>query len=327
MYDDVTIKSASLNLQDAFNIIYTATVDKTMTGVGMLFEVTDANGTVTRQQITGQQGADLNELTFTYENIYPQSMTDNICTTLWAVNYEGKLTMDKVSNYSVKEYCSNVLTGIADGTVEDNDGTLATLLCDTLAYGAAVQQYIDYNTDNLATDGVDMSAATTIYAPPSHFPKLVGEQGDCPAEFFSGSAVLEDIFKLRITFKAEDITGLKLNFAPNTGDKIITFDSDSFNMKTIEDKDHVLHEVYVVEIPIRPYERDRAYVITFEGYEDYMMIYSLGTYLASKRSEAMAKLEVASDPAEINRLNIEKNLYEATIAYGASARNYAASQH
>ena len=58
-----------------------------------------------------------------------------------------------------------------------------------------------------------------------------------------------------------------------------------------------------------------------------MMIYSLGTYLASKRSEVMAKLEVASDPAEINRLNIEKNLYEATIAYGASARNYAASQH
>lgn len=327
MYDEVKIKSASLNLHEAFNIIYATTVDKTMTGVGMLFEVTDANGTVTRKQIAGQQGADLNELLFTYKNIYPQNMTDNICTTLWAVTRDGKLTMDKVSNYSVKEYCSNMLDGIANKTVLDRDGTLATLLCDTLAYGAAVQQYINYNTDNLATDGVDMSAATTLYAPPPQFPKFVGEQGDCPAEFFSGSAKLENICKLRITFKAEDITGLKLNFAPNTGEKIITFDSGSFNMETIKDEKDVLHEVYVVEIPIRPYERDRAYVITFEGYEDYMMIYSLGTYLASMRSDAMAKLEAATDPAEIEKWTVRKNLYEATIAYGASARNYAASQH
>lgn len=324
MYDDVKIKSASLNLQDAFNIIYAATVDKTMTGAGMLFEVTDANGTVTRKQVAGQQGADLNEITFTYENIYPQNMTDNICTTLWAVTCDGKLTMDKVSNYSVKEYCSNMLTGIADGTVEDNDGTLATLLCDTLIFGAAVQKYINYSTDNLATDGVDLSKATTCYASPSNFPKIVGEKNDCPAEFFSASATLENICKLHITFKAEDITGLKLNMAPNTGDDVIVI--DTFETKTVEDDMGVPHEVYVVELPVRPYERDTAYVITFEGYEDYMLIYSLGTYLAAQRNAVNAALEAETDSEKIIELATYKDLIEAIVSYGASAKNFAASQ-
>lgn len=323
-FPEVKIKNAKLNLQNAFNIIYTAEIHETMKGAGFLFEVTDAYGTLISKQVVGQKGEGLNEMTFTYENIYPQNMTDNIATTLWAVNYEGKLTVDKVTSYSVKEYCSNLLAGIADGTVEDNDGTLATLLCDTLLFGAALQEYTGYNTDDLATDGVDLSAATDNYIPPSFFPKLKGEQGTCPATFYSAFAAIENIYKLRIAFRAEDVTGLKLNFAPNTGDEIIVI--DEFEVATVDDGNGGTCDVYVAELPIRPYELELGYVITFEGYEDYMLIYSLGTYLASQHADTVEKLAAETDSDVIDELTCYKNLLESIVIYGTSAKNYAANQ-
>ena len=319
-FDYVNIDSAKLNLQDAFNIIYTASVHKSTVGAFMVFEITDANGNVTTKQVKGQAGEKDDTLTFTYENIYPQSMTDNISTTLWAVNHEGKLVSDKVSEYSIKQYCVNLLNGIADGTVKDEDGTLATLLSNALVFGAALQNHIGYNTENLATDGVDLSAAS-FYTPPTHFSGIQGDKGDCPATFDTAWATIENIYYLYVAFEAEDVSGLKMNVVSSTGTQTLTI--DTFDTVTLMDNDNIPYEAYVVEIPVRVYEMNTAYTITFEGYEDYKLTYSLGTYLSAERARIANEIKAATDAEQITELTNYKTLLESMIVYGTSAYKYA----
>lgn len=319
-FDYVNIDSAKLNLQDAFNIIYTASVHKSAAGAFMVFEITDADGNVTTKQVKGQAGEKANTLTFTYEDIYPQSMTDNISTTLWAVNHEGKLVSDKVSNYSIKQYCVNLLNGIADGTVKDQDKTLATLLSNALVFGAALQNHVGYNTDNLATDGVDLSAAS-FYTPPSHFSGIQGEKGDCPATFYTAAATIENIYYLTFAFEAEDVTGLKMNVTSSTATQALTI--DTFDTATVTDSDGNPREVYVVEIPVRVYEMNTAYTITFEGYENYKLTYSLGTYLSAQRAATANAIKAETDAEQITALTNYKTLLESMIVYGTSAYKYA----
>lgn len=217
-----------------------------------------------------------------------------------------------------------MLNGIAKGTVKDEDGTFATLLCDALVFGAALQKYTGYNTDHLVTDGIDLSATTPGYSGTPSYAGLRGEQGKCPATFISASAIIQNIYKLRITFEADDVTNLKMKLTPNIGNSEIII--DTFETMTVEDGEGNPHDVYYVEIPVRAYDLDLAYIVTFEGYKDYRLVYSLSTYLASQRADTISDLEMTTDPEKITKLSNYKDLLESIVFYGTSAKNYARSQ-
>ena len=57
-----------------------------------------------------------------------------------------------------------------------------------------------------------------------------------------------------------------------------------------------------------------------------MLIYSLGTYLASQHADTVEKLAVETDSDVIDELTCYKNLLESIVIYGTSAKNYAANQ-
>jgi hypothetical protein len=90
------------------------------------------------------------EYLFTFTNIPPQCMSDNISATVYLVDANGEIvsTLAKKSDYSIKVYAQSVLTNYA------HDENLVQLVSDMLHYGATAQVYRDNNLGNLANVSV-----------------------------------------------------------------------------------------------------------------------------------------------------------------------------
>lgn len=84
---------------------------------------------------------------FAFADILPNQMNDEITATMYAT-LDGTVYMSEAKAYSVATYCYNMLDKYSD------DEKLRTLLVDILNYGAATQEYTDYNTANLANAGL-----------------------------------------------------------------------------------------------------------------------------------------------------------------------------
>ncbi len=86
-------------------------------------------------------------LSFAYKNIAPHRTGDTVTATLYAY-HDGKLYSSESKDYSIADYCYNML-----GRYGENPdyAALNTLLVDLLPYGAESQKYTKYHTDNLCT--------------------------------------------------------------------------------------------------------------------------------------------------------------------------------
>ncbi len=99
------------------------------------------------------EGNENNRYYFEFKGIAPQGMVDKMTITLKA-NYNEKEVVAETVEYSVKEYCMNLL----DKNISDE---LNTLLVDLLNYGTAAQIYGRYNVENLAN--ADLSEEQVSY--------------------------------------------------------------------------------------------------------------------------------------------------------------------
>ena len=88
-------------------------------------------------------------LVFTYTNIAPHFMGDNISAELY-VNGDTS-PCDTLENFSVKEYAARVWAAHSDNE------SLLDLVTDMLRYGAAAQLYNGYKTNDLVTNGFDLA--------------------------------------------------------------------------------------------------------------------------------------------------------------------------
>ena len=95
---------------------------------------------------------------FDFINIAPQHMGDNIKAELLV---DGVVVAEK-DNYSILTYCNNMLAN-------NPSSELATLIADTLEYGAAAQCYVGYKTDSLVNEGI---VGKTEFVPVSTTDKL-----------------------------------------------------------------------------------------------------------------------------------------------------------
>ena len=89
---------------------------------------------------------------FAFEGIAPQCMGDSI--DAYLIKKGGEVVSSR-TGYSVKAY----LTDLVNDENNKDNSALLTLAADILAYGAAAQKYVDYNSDNLVNAGFPVAGS------------------------------------------------------------------------------------------------------------------------------------------------------------------------
>ena len=148
---ELKIDTASLTLYEDIVVNFTASVPEGLTDPYMVIEMNGQSYT-----LQASREDDQGRLVFEFLNLTPDMMGDNIKATLYATTEGGQLVHFCKPEYSIKQYCTNVMAAYPD------DQKLQTLLADMLVYGAATQRFTGHNADSLVTAGLDLSAASTF---------------------------------------------------------------------------------------------------------------------------------------------------------------------
>ncbi|MBQ3356188.1 MAG: hypothetical protein IJG45_03650 [Oscillospiraceae bacterium] len=283
---DATLRilSASLRLDEDIDVIYTVSVPTGYTNPYMV-----VNGTT----ISSSEASGGNRL-FTYTGITPQRMSDNISATLYATK-NGTTESVSVAEYSVKQYCTNLLNS-------NPSAQLRTLLSDLLTYGAAAQTYTNYNTANLATSGLTLT--------PSTFSAISGKNvtftgtADANTDWIAATLVLGNNVATRFYFTTDDISKINIDITIN-GDTE-TLDEGFVSVGN--------GKYYIDFFGIEATQFDDTITATFyvNGVETGRTIgYSVNTYICGTQNSTNATLRA---------------LVRALYNYGASAAAYAQNQ-
>ncbi len=165
--------------------------------------------------------------TFNFSDLAPDLYGNEITATLYA-QYNGKDYVSNSITYSVKQYCTNMLSNEA---VASNDAyaELRTLLVDLLNYGAKAQLFTNTNTDNLVnaslTDTQKAWGSTTVEEFVSNQQNMDKFEGQL-ATFTGIGLRLNDAVTPYIKFTANDITDLTLR---------VTCDGHTWNYNVAEE--------------------------------------------------------------------------------------------
>ena len=149
--EGLRINTASLTLYEDIAVNFTASVPEGLTDPYMLIEINGQSYTVTPNREDAQ-----GRLVFEFMNLTPDMMGDNIKATLYATAAEGQLVHYCKPEYSVRQYCTNVMAAYPE------NAKLQTLLADMLVYGAATQMFTGHNADILVTAGLTLSPSEFI---------------------------------------------------------------------------------------------------------------------------------------------------------------------
>ena len=144
-------------------------------------------------------------LVFSFTNVAPQFMGDNISATLYS---SDGTELDTVAEYSIKSYSQRIMD------THHDDEELMNLVADLLRYGAAAQNYRNYKTDELVTEGFELDGLGSSEAPKDYdnIRDLVTEDGkDTSVYTFTAVGVRFDYDnKIYVKFRAEDLANVKL---------------------------------------------------------------------------------------------------------------------
>ena len=277
---DESVKSAgmnsvALNLTENFNLIYNASVPLASEDAVIEIGFKGETMNVVEPEADG---------TYRFEDILPQRMGDIIVfrmngTIAGLADYSYEL------EYSVKQYCMNMLVEKAD------DAELCALLRDILSYGAAVQAYNGYKADALVNDGITdrefrNAALNGIFAG-----SITGTPKS--AEWVSGSLKLESITEVVFKFRADDVTDLKAVITKNTGEKMV-FDAADFSDAGVDENGK---QLWSVSVPMMACEYHTGLVATFaqagteEADMSHYLVYSVNTYVSKMYGQGNAALD------------------------------------
>lgn len=285
------MKSVALNLTENFNLIYNASVP--LASEDAVIEI-------------GFKGETMNVVTphedgtYRFEDILPQRMGDTIVFRM-SGTVAGLASFEYELEYSVKQYCTNMLIEEAD------DAVLCALLRDILSYGAAVQKYNGYQADALVNDGITDRTFENVALNGVFSGQIVGAAKD--AAWVSGSLTLENITLITFTFAAEDVTDLKVVITKNTGEKLV-FDAADFTDAGVSEAGK---QLWQVSVPMMACEYHTGLIATFAkaGTEDadmdHYLIYSVNTYVSKMYGQSTPELD---------------RLLGAIYNYGESTRAY-----
>ena len=295
--EKLAFKGASLTLHHNLAINYK--VDKALfdtvgyTNPYVVFEIGGKKTTVKAYSVEGDR------YVFRFRNIAPNQMNDTIYATLYAT-YNGVEYASETKEYIVAEYCYSTLNKYS----ADDYAELRTLLVDLLHYGAQSQLYTKYNVDNLVNANlteVQLAWGTDDDPTLTNSLNTEYETVENPLITWKGASLnLNDSVSMRFKFIAEDIAGLSLKIASETGEWNIT--SNNF---VLEDG------VYTVRFSgLNAGQMSEKVYITM--YKDGIAVsntvcYSIESYAYSKQDST---IEYLSD------------LVKAMMKYGNSAHSY-----
>ena len=237
---------------------------------------------------------------FNFDGVTPQYLGEDITVTLKAMHLDSSSVDTIATNtYSIRSYCEEVLA------LSSTDAKLKTLLVDFLNYGAAAQQYVNYNTEDLANKNIDayQSFASNYDAltPPTSV--LQGANGN-GVKLKGAYLLLDTDVDLVVELEIEEAVknGLRVEFV--VGGVTTTVASADFAATGVANR-------YSVKLNgITPTMYDGTIQILVKD--------------ASNKTVAYANYSVNSHIA--NRLNkagdLEVALLKALYCYGVSAKNY-----
>lgn len=139
--ENFVIKTVSLSLQSSITMNFKV-LKSAVSEFGNPYVSFTCGGKTTVADTYTEQG---DYYIYSYTGISPQLMNDNVSAVLHG-EYDGKEYTSPVKTMSVSEYAYTML----DRYNSDSNAKLRTLLVNLLDYGAAAQNYIGYQTDNLA---------------------------------------------------------------------------------------------------------------------------------------------------------------------------------
>ena len=197
----ITLNGARLNVDENINMIYIFTVNEEVSDLRIAFEFRGKLYEISEYELL-EDG----RYAFRFNGIMPQQMTDKLTATVYAKDAEGVEFSINCGGISVKDYVKSVLELYPEET------ELVTLVSDLLVYGAAAQAYVGYNTDNLATDGVDVKPSEQFVRPSS---KLQVVENSSACSFNSVGLNLSGEVNMYFTFKTQNTDGLVLKISIN----------------------------------------------------------------------------------------------------------------
>lgn len=255
------VASASLSLGESIAINFKVNAD-VYTSYENVYGIAVCDGDVAR--IEGVLGAD-GKYAFSYSNLTPNMAKVPVTFTLYGTGNGQEYT--KTVSYSIYKYCQS-LYKISDDSVK-------TFIVDFLNYAAALQEYTDYNVDDLANVGFDQSyASATLTAPVNQFNGRVATI-DNPTVAWKGIGLtIEDVIKTRVKFQADDITGLSIRFTINGTDYNVT------EFTPVEGTDNQYYAFFGEMLP-----NEMRTPFTFTAYRDGVAVsntaqYSIQSYAA-----------------------------------------------
>ena len=255
------VASASLSLGESIAINFKVNAD-VYTSYENVYGIAVCDGDVAR--IEGVLGAD-GKYAFSYSNLTPNMAKVPVTFTLYGTGNGQEYT--KTVSYSIYKYCQS-LYKISDDSVK-------TFIVDFLNYAAALQEYTDYNVDDLANVGFDQSyASATLTAPVNQFNGRVATI-DNPTVAWKGIGLtIEDVIKTRVKFQADDITGLSIRFTINGTDYNVT------EFTPVEGTDNQYYAFFGEMLP-----NEMRTTFTFTAYRDGVAVsntaqYSIQSYAA-----------------------------------------------
>ena len=207
-YFEANIDSASLTIGKDITMNYYVTMPDALAGAQMYFTVEGATSPI--DPVNGKLVD--GRYVFSLE-IPPHFMANNISAELKL----GDAVLAIKAAYSVKTYAENQLNKIADetlaaGSISEKNAKLKQLLTDLLYYGAAAQNYKDYNTENLATSGVEnLGAASTATPDATDFTLTKnGEITSYPAYFQGAGVYFDNVNKIYVKLSTTENVTLKI---------------------------------------------------------------------------------------------------------------------
>ncbi len=279
------ICSAALRLDEDIDVIYTAEIAAGYTDPYMVFTMHGVSQTVTEYTDNGD-----GTYFFVFTGVTPQCMGDAICAKLYATQ-DGVEYTDTVAEYSVKQYCVNQLERYSD------NAQLVTLLSDILTYGACAQAYMDYQTDELVSDGLDLTPST-FEAISGKTVSFTGEQDENTC-WIGAALVLSNDLAARFTFVTDSTDGLTVEVA---------IDGRTQTFNAFEDAGD--GKYYITFDGTQATEFDDTVTATFcrDGVQIGAAVnYSVNTYICSTQNSTNEPLAA---------------LVKALYNYGASAKAY-----
>ena len=210
--DELVIDQKSLTLYDTISIefkIKEAVIDGKYHDPYLLVTQNGVTERVSKYRTENRH------LIFTYR-VAPQTMGDVVTAVPHALNANGEDVTGVPMEYSVTEYCYNMLGKEAYQTAEW--ATFRRLLVDILRYGDAAQIYANYKTDNLASAnltaaqramGTDVSTAMT-YGNVKEKNYLTVDAANALASMEKAALYLEAAVNVQFKFSTNDLSGLRV---------------------------------------------------------------------------------------------------------------------